>query len=139
MNPSERLKQLLNDPEYRKDLELFAKKLSSDLERRERYCKKIENYIAPLSNIDFLNLIIKFSEWETKYEDRLYKNRICGESMLSNLLFDVIWTIGKESKIYNEYFLQKKYIYKGLTFKLYVGQGSFVRIMKGKKLIFQST
>lgn len=139
MTSVERLKQLLEDPEYQKELEKFAKRLSNEMDRNETACEKIEARISNLSHDEFLKLILRFTEWETKFEERLYKRHICGDSNLLRRLFDTIWAIGYKMSPNREMFLERKYIYKGLTFKLYVGQGSFVRIMKGKKLIFQST
>ena len=93
MTPAERLKELLNDPEYQKELEKFANRVSNEMDRRNNFCEKIKNYISELSHDEFLKLIIKFAVWETKYEERLYKRHICGDSDLSRCLFDTIWEI----------------------------------------------
>ena len=93
MTPAERLKELLNDPEYQKELEKFANRFSNEMDRAEIACEKIEARISNLSHEEFLKLILRFAEWETKFEERLYKRHICGDSNLSRRLFDTIWEI----------------------------------------------
>lgn len=98
---------------------------------------RIETYINKLEIFD--DWFPKFLKWEEKFEDYNYTvKNVQTESRIFNHLIDIF---EPKAKILNlrEDFLAKAFKYNGYTFKLYVGQGSFWRILKGKKVIFQST
>jgi len=82
-----------------------------------------------------------FLKWEDSFEDYWYTERFTqtNSNIFENLL-DFIE--GKSTKLnvedYEEDFLCNVFSWNNYLFKLYIGQGSFWRIYKSDKLIFQS-
>lgn len=129
------IKTLLQSEDFAK---LVANSIVKEQDRQDRYVAIIKDRITPLSNAEFTALVVRLCEWEEVYQERYYKRRIEATSNLFNAFFETISQLGGARPCNNEMFLHEKYIYKGLTFKLYIGQGSFHRISMGKRLIFQS-
>jgi len=122
--------------------EEFAQQVADSIVREQewedRYVALIKERIVPLSNAEFTALVVRLCQWEEKYEEMYYARHIQTTSNLFNAFFEAVSQLGGARPCNNEMFLHEKYIYKGLTFKLYIGQGSFHRITMGKRLIFQS-
>lgn len=123
------------------DLEVseWINRVINDRERDEKYARQILKMIEPMTNPEFTASIVKFCEWETRYEERLLQRRIVGSSNIFRCLFIAVSTMGGERPCNGEMFLAEKHIVKGITFRLYLGQGSFYRISMGRRLLFQST
>lgn len=134
MTPAELLKEALKDT----DVQAYLKKYNRKMERNDRYVQKMKDLIAPMSNAEFFKFVDRICKWETVFEERYYKRCIETTSNIFNVLFDAI-SQKEYSRPCKEDFLSRKYIYKGLTFKMYQGQGVFFRISMGKRQIFQST
>lgn len=102
-------------------------KISDKIEvEREQYKRFHENYSY---NIDYL-----IEKIENKYNsDEYYKREIKlgrePEEYLYTFLYGVANVYGEQLDE-NEDFLADSYLYKGYKFKLYNGQGSFIRIEK---------
>lgn len=134
----EKLKKHLEDPANVESMKLWFKKCNYHKERGyDRMC----NILDPLDKKELKEWIIKFFEWEKKYEDMWYFKR---QTLTSSLLFScfVEYAERKGKKIKNpkyEDFLAQVHKWRGYTFKLYVGQGSFWRIEKAGKVVFQTT
>lgn len=132
---NDKAKALLQSEDFAK---LVADSMIREYDREDKYISKIKKMVEPLTNAEFTALVVRLCEWETKYEEMYYARHIESTSNLFRVFFDAITQLGGQRPSNNEMFLQSKTIYKGLTFKLYVGQGSFHRITMGKRLIFQS-
>jgi len=130
-----KIKELLESEEFAQQV---ADSIVKEHDWQNRYVNLIKERIVPLSNAEFTALTVRLCEWETEYEEMYYARHIQTTSNLFNAFFEAISQLGGARPCKNEMFLYEKYIYKGLTFKLYVGQGSFHRITMGKRLIFQS-
>lgn len=129
----------------KEDLEASCKSFAEQINREENIkanqISRIEKHIELLSNQEKESLFLHFLKWEEKYERFLYDERhVEGES---NLICRVIDVCRKNGKFINSHqkdscFLSDKFMYMGYRFELYVGQGAFWKIKKGKKVIFQS-
>jgi hypothetical protein len=112
-------------------------------EAKQRNLSRIRKIIDPLNTEDFKDFMIKFFEWETKYEDIFYKRNILTCSRFLNKICDIASADGMElSTDDDEYgFLASRHQYKHFVFELYVGQGSFWRIYHttDKEVSFQTT
>lgn len=134
MTPAKLLKDALNN----KEVQAYLIKYNRRMERRDKYIHKMRELIAPMSNAEFLKFIDRICKWETVFEERYYKRGIETTSNVFDILFEAV-SQKEYSRPCNEMFLSEKYIYKGLTFKMYQGQGVFFRITMGKRLLFQSS
>lgn len=130
----ELLKDALKDPKVIK----YLKNHSNHIDRKGRYVQKMRSIIEPMSNAEFLKFVDRICKREEVFEERCYKKGIITTSNIFDILFDAVSQKEYSRPCNNEMFLAEKYIYKGLTFKLYVGQGCFYRITMGKRLIFNS-
>lgn len=134
----EKIRALLETEEGKQDMRDFFAKMHYDSGRGyDRMCKMLDR----LSKKKVHKWMDKFLEWETKYEEYWYTER---HTLTNSLLFDCLMTYtekkGKKLNLFkDEDFLSKAHKWKGYTFKLYVGQGSFWRIMKDEERIFQTT
>ena len=117
----------------------FAKHaLKKSIEKTQK--EKIIKYSDSLSKEKFEELFFKFLSWEHEYEEMYYARYIETHSTLFGLVVDIAEEHGKPVLVsLDENFLHKAFRWNGFIFKLYVGQGSFWRIQKGKKVIFQSS
>ena len=86
---------------------------------------KIKNYIDS-GNVDII--FKKLFDWERKFEDIQYKKGIETSSNIFNHVFDIISKDGIELN-FDEDFLASSYEYKGYIWKLYCGQGSFIKVI----------
>lgn len=137
------ISRLLNMP--KEELDTLCKEFAEQINREEsikaNQISRIEKYIESFSDEEKETLFLNFLKWEEKFEKFLYDERhIEGES---NLICHVIEICRKNGKFINSHhndscFLSDKFTYMGYRFELYVGQGAFWRIKKGKKVIFQS-
>ena len=132
---NEKMKALLQSVDF---AELIANSIIRKYEGEEKYVSKIREIVTPMTNAEFTSLVVRLCEWEDKYEEMYYARHIQTSSNLFQIFFDTISNLGGQRPCNKEMFLHSKTIYKGLTFKLYIGQGSFHRISMGKRLIFQS-
>jgi hypothetical protein len=108
---------------------------------KERGYDRICAILDPLDKKELKEWISKFFEWEKKYEDMWYfKRHTLTTSLLFSCFVEYTEKKGKKLKSFeSEDFLAHVHKWKGYTFKLYVGQGSFWRIEKDGKIIFQTT
>lgn len=106
--------------------------------RIDRISKFINN--LPEDRIDIW--MDKFLKWEKKYEEYCYDVRhVQTSSQIFNGLTDYIEQNGKlvKSTKNDSMFFAGGWKWNNYIFKVYVGQGSFWRIWKGRKMIFQTT
>lgn len=134
----EKLKAYMESKEGRIDFKKWWEKRTYDQHKGyDRMCRMLDH----LSKKEIHEWMDKFLEWEAKYEEMWYTKRY---TITSSLLFNCLMTYtekkGKKVKQTKyEDFLAGAHKWKSYTFKLYVGQGSFWRILKDKEQIFQST
>lgn len=103
--------------------------------------RRVRKFFNSLSKKELDIWIPKFLKWEEKYEEFYYKKYIEQDSRLFNIVIDIIEKraeyLGMTADL-KEDFLSSAFRWNGYTFKHYVGQGCFWRIMKDGKQIFQS-
>lgn len=134
----EKLRAHLETEEDKASMKAWFAKWNYDSERGfERMCRMLDH----LSKNEIHTWMDKFLEWEAKYEEYWYTER---HTQTSSLLFNCLmkYTEKKGKKVKQtkyEDFLAGAHKWKGYTFKLYVGQGSFWRVIKDKEEIFQTT
>ena len=145
----------INCEKILEELEEYFKNTSKeqiqiDMEIARYGCKKsiidsqhtrVLQYICniPVNNIE--KEFFKFLDWEKKYETfQYYYRHKQTESILFSRIINVIEEeFGKPITIKkNEDFVSGKFKYMGYTFTLFIGQGSFWRIEKENKTIFQN-
>ncbi len=132
-----KLKELMDSEKFKQETEILIKKMATEQDNEDRHVNTCREYIKKMTNPEFISFVVIICEWETKYEERKYKKGILSTSNVFHILFKSI-SDNSNARPCNENFLHEKYIYKGLTFKKYVGQGVFYRITMRKRLIFQS-
>lgn len=133
----EKLKKLFEDPENIKEFKNYFK----DTQKREkRNVERIGKIIDSLTESEIEKKFEYFLEWERKYEDFYYNERQClTNSKIFDTITDFVMAKGKHPKVKEEDFLSGVWDYMNYRFKLYQGQGSFWRIDKNGKTIFQTT
>jgi hypothetical protein len=137
-NLLEDLQELLNDEDYMKER---AAEIKIKHEIEENHKARIQEYLATCRNpcLD----IIEFLKWEEKWEDTQREvNHVLTESNIFSALSMIVQEEGEDvfHLQENEYgFLGGAWLYRGLTFSLFGGQGSFWRVEKDNEHIFQST
>lgn len=130
MTGNEKVKKWMESPKYEKDVSDFVDKWMREEENLSRHTETVMRKIAWMSNAEFLGFMTKLCDWESK-------RRAKGTSNLFRLIFQSI-SDKKYARPCNEPLLHRKYIYKGITFRLYVGLNFSYRITMGKRLIYQS-
>lgn len=102
--------------------------------------KRIDKMLSHLDDKELEEWFKKFFKWERKYEDRKYEEGIITSSLFFNALHRFISEKG--ICVFDQYndedFLAYAEEWRGYVFKLYIGQGSFVRIEKNGDIIFQT-
>jgi hypothetical protein len=101
--------------------------------------KKIKNFLNSKTNSELYLLETKFLSWEEKYEERFYKKGIQTCSNIFSKLMNVTADLGTEKDPKDEMFLTRRWQWKDYIFEQYNGQGTFFRIIKNNKTIFQTT
>lgn len=105
------------------------------LEEKERNRIKNEKTIKLIQYLetvdDFDERLFKLLERERVIQDYYYKVKHCFKnSNIFNFLFETLSKIGEEYDCDDDFF-GFGFTYKGFTFKVYQGQGSFITIEKG--------
>jgi hypothetical protein len=133
-----KLKAHLESEEGMKDFKEWWEKRTYD---EHRGLERISKILDPLPKKELKKWVKKLLKWEEKWEDMKYdKHHVETSSTLFNCFIAYTTNNGKRiKKNTEEDFLASVHKWKGYTFKLYVGQGSFWRILKKDKVIFQST
>ena len=119
-------------------IQKYKQKLKTEELNREKWVNHFIRRISKLNDSELEILLTRFFSWEHKIEERYYDNGIQTSSNLIDVLFDVFKTLGEEFDSFEDFY-GGGYIYRGYVFKLFVGQGSFFRVLKGKETIFQSS
>lgn len=129
------LKKFLETEEGKKSIERFRRSIEIEEERKKKVC----NFVESLSDEKFEILFAKLLEWENKKEDYYYDvKHVITQTKVFSYTIDAFFKLGKPYKSKDTFF-SGGCKYRGYTVKIYCGQGCFTRIMKGKKIIFQST
>ena len=128
-------------PEELEDIILkFQKQVENESLFEESWVKRFEKVIVPMSDLEFEEKFMKYLKWEKAFQGHPYDGSIYrGPSNIFDILHDFIRIHGKNNWRNNEMFKSSSYIYRGFTWKLFIGQGSFVRIQKSSKIVFQTT
>ncbi len=135
-NLLERLRAFLETEEGKQSIKDFHR----SFEIRDIQTERVSKYMKTLSEEELIEKFLLFLKWEEEYEEMMYKRGIQTGSHIFHCLTKVAENEGKKLQIRNdEDFVYNKFIWKGYSFLLFVGQGSFWRIKKGKKIIFQQT
>tara|TARA_R110000868_G_scaffold12456_8_gene59558 strand:+ start:173 stop:586 length:414 start_codon:yes stop_codon:yes gene_type:complete len=129
--------ELINSENFKNETDIFIQKWYVEQDNEDRHINTCREYIKKMTIPEFISLVVRICEWETKYEEREYKKGFITTSNVFQTLFKAV-SDTSNARPCNEDFLYNKYIYKGLTFKKYVGQGIVYRITMRKRLIFQS-
>lgn len=129
-----KIDKIVNSPEYKEKLE-----------KDKRWYARENEYKISLHNLLEYNpkFLEKLLLREEKYQEFKYtKHHVITSSRLFNLVFNLWVENGKTVKSdfkKDEYgFLAGSYLYLGYKIQIFCGQGSFYRIYKRNKLIFQS-
>lgn len=116
----------------------YVRRLLSETRHYEKMESHVRKFISSHTEEECEKALLDFLKWEENFEERLYKKGIQGESWIFHLLMSTFEErIGTRLDL-EEDFLQCASRWKNFTFKLYAGQGSFWRILKDDKIIFQS-
>lgn len=134
----EKLKAFLDSEEGKESVKRFKEKIELEKLNREKWVNHFIKRISKLNDSELEILLTRFFSWEHNIEERYYNNGIQTSSNLIDVLFDVFKTLGEEFDSYEDFY-GGGYIYRGYVFKLFIGQGSFFRVLKGKETIFQSS
>lgn len=107
----------------------------------ERRVEQLHRFIIATPQDQLLNILNKFISWETAYEEYEYTvNHCISWSNLFGLLVQTFEMKGKDREDIQEDFLSSAMEYQGYILKIYMGQGSFCRLITidGTE-IFQTT
>ena len=117
----------------------FIKNLTAKGRVRQSQIRKIGKYLESLSDKELDKIVIKFLEWEKKYENMWFKKYINKSSLIFTFLTEYTFNHG-EIVLNPKYedFLASEHEWRGYNFKLYMGQGSVWRITKDDKILFQT-
>jgi hypothetical protein len=113
-------------------------KMFKDIKREQEQIVKDHNKFQLLSDIQFKSLVLNENikhdkKWTKSCHDRGYEPY---PRKSLQRIFNVFEYFG--TNVYtNEQFAWMCKYYKGLTFTLYMGQGSYCRITENKKLILE--
>lgn len=126
----ELLTELIDSEEFHN---YFKKKFEIEKVQMDR----IENFINSLHENQLDEFLIKFIDWERKFEELQY--RVNHAETSSNIFNSLIKVLSKKSNPINdldENFLSGAFEWRGYIFKLYIGQGAFWAIEKDLERIF---
>jgi len=113
----------------------YFKEIKKLRKNKNRYINKYTNLLKKCDNINIF--MDKIFLWEHKYEEKKYMNGVSATSNFFQIIFNVWERNGKEEVI-DEPFLTESYTWLEYTFKIYVGQGVYFRVVKNNKIIFYS-
>jgi hypothetical protein len=118
----------------------FKKRVEKDQTFKKRQEDRISKFINKLSQEEIEQWMNKFLKWEDEYEEYRYmKHNEQANSNIFGYLINLLRYKGKEIRIYqDEDFCGGGFKWNKYRFKIYHGQGSFWRIWKGRKQIFQN-
>ena len=132
----ERLRRHFDNP---KNVFEGRKYFQNIYDAKDRRIARAKSIIDSMSNGEFKEFMIKFLEWETKYEDMFYNRGVLTSSNFFTAITDVVIDEGTEEDSEQD-FSSGVYVYKDLTFELFMGQGSFWRISNTTgEIDFQTT
>lgn len=94
----------------------------------DHHFSRVFKYINKLDNAEFIEKIRHFCKWERKFEDFNFKVNHCETSSFVMCTLYKIFSKYGTSITHREDFCSGKYVYKGVTMSLFVGQGAFYKI-----------
>jgi len=140
MSPFDRLNQMMDDPTF---LEDFADYISIKKEIEDAHENRILRLLHAQKDDTVHDFIIKILKWEEKWEEMKYsKHFVQTESNIFAALTRLLMKMGTPLDVdgaNSETFLASGFTWEDFTFKIYIGQGAFVRVMYKEEQIFQST
>jgi uncharacterized protein with von Willebrand factor type A (vWA) domain len=133
----DKLKELLSDPvRVAKMKEDFARKIEVNANQFDR----VQRYIDSIPVDQFEARFEQFLKWEEEWEEDQYvRNHCMTSSRIFGQIIKVLESRGTSLRNRREDFFSGGFKWGKYTFKLYCGQGCFWRILKGRKIIFQTT
>jgi hypothetical protein len=131
------LREMLNDPvRVAKMKEEFKRKLEVADGQRAR----VKRHLDSIPSKDFEQRFEQFLKWEEAWEEYQYThNHVMTSSIVFGKVLKVLEERGTPLRNSRKDFFAGGFKWGKYTFKLYCGQGCFWRILKGRKIIFQTT
>lgn len=133
----DKLRERLNDPVWVAKMQAdFAKEIEVDAAQFDR----VQKYINTIPAEQFEARFEQFLKWEEEWENFQYDhNHVMTSSRIFGKILTVLEARGTSLRNRREDFFSGGFKWGKYTFKLYCGQGCFWRILKGRKIIFQTT
>jgi hypothetical protein len=129
-----RMDAWFESPEGKASMERERQRIKRDDERK----KQAWEFLESLSDEDYRELLHKFINWETRFEEREYEKGKLKSSNIFNTIFYAI-SHNAESCDDDNMFFGGGSTYRGHDWKVFVGQGSFYTIEENGGRIFTST
>ena len=114
----------------------FVEYLQQIEDNKQRGIDRISRFIDSIESNEIDYNFNKFLKWEKEYEQMMYKKGILTNSNIFDSLMDYMETKCDRHLSLQEDFVADAFIWRNYTFKLYIGQGSFWKILKDNKQIF---
>lgn len=131
------LRELFNDPVRVAEMQ---EKFRREREISENQKLRVQRHIDSIAAEDFEKKFEDFLKWEEQWEDFQYVHRhVITSSTIFGKVIKVLEKRGTPLRNRREDFFAGGFKWGKYTFKLYCGQGCFWRILKGRKIIFQTT
>lgn len=108
-------------------------------DNKQRGIDRISRFVNSIQTNDIDFYFDKFLEWEKKFEERKYREGILTSSNVFNAITDYVESVCDRHLNLDEDFLADAFVWRGYTFKLYVGQGSFWKILRNNEHYFTTT
>lgn len=121
------MEEAFNNPE---NIARWTKEAEEERALKDHQYKRIQSYINNLNEASIESTFKKFLDWETKYEEMWYDRHVQTHSKIFGVLMEVLAERGEV--------IDDGFKCNGYKFELFIGQGSFWRISKGRKIIFQN-
>jgi hypothetical protein len=121
------------------DFAILRQMMAQENLRDTRNKERVRKFLLNLTEDQIDLWMHRILTWEEKFEEYQYtQHHTQTEHFLFGVIIDVIREYSTPLRIRNEdMFLSENFRWRNYTFKSYSGQGSFWRILKNKKRIFQ--
>jgi len=129
----EKLRAFYDSEEGKESIKKFQKGLQIKSDREAQMWL----YLESLTTEEYESLLVRFIEWEDKFEEREYQKGKLKSSNIYNTVFAAIMD-NAESYEEDSMFFGGGAPYRGTQWLVYVGQGSFYTIEKNGERIFTS-
>lgn len=120
------------------DVEIFIKEKEERQKKFDALVNQLQVFLDGKTDTELEIWMKDMSIVEDLYEKYFYFEKCMHKRSLGfSLLCTVAKRQGKQKRFFQD-FCEDSFVWRGYHFKLFVGQGSFWRILKKKKLFFQN-